>query len=56
MGRKIKSDSVALRKFLSLRLTQAEYDQVTARAKAEGRTASNYLHWVLFGKKKGKAS
>ena len=55
MGRRLKPDAIALRKFLSLRLTSAEYDQIVARAKAEERTISNYLHRVLFGKK-GKAA
>lgn len=46
-----------LRKQLAVRLTDSQYSEIVQRAKAEGRTASNYIHWVLFGsKKKGKAS
>lgn len=37
-----------LRKQLSVRLTDAEYDTIVRMARAEGRTASNYLRFKLF--------
>lgn len=38
-------------KQLSVRLSLEEYQEVTAAAAAEGRTASNYLRWLLIERK-----
>ncbi len=43
------------RKSLTVRLTESEYTQIIEDARAEGRTASNYLHRRLFPNQKGTA-
>ena len=40
--------SLQLSRSISVRLTDAEYDTIVRMARAEGRTASNYLRFKLF--------
>ncbi len=42
-----------LPKQLGVRLSEAEYEQVNARARSQGRTASNLIHRILLGLEKG---
>jgi predicted DNA-binding protein len=40
-----------MRKHLSLRLTELEYQSIQNAAQNEGRSASNYIRNLLFSKK-----
>jgi len=39
---------------LAVRLSVAEYERITSKARSQGRTASNYIRRILLGIEKGK--